>query len=224
MSSEHVGVQAHIKTVSPLAVYTHCTGHCLNSVIRHSCSLSSVRNVLEFSVFIFLSGPKRNELLIEIVIKSVHQDNRRKALIDLCKTRWAQMHSVYQHFYQSYVYIVQCFEVISIGLHVENLSDNFATATWDHETKGTANSLLRGLTDFELIAVFLTSFQLVSYLSGNMVKLQSATVDIVDAYQKIDEVKGYYKETRKNIVTQFHVVYEQAEKMANAVNTNISRP
>lgn len=30
MSSERVGVQAHIKKVSPLAVYTHCSGHCLN--------------------------------------------------------------------------------------------------------------------------------------------------------------------------------------------------
>lgn len=41
MSSECVGVQACIK-VSPLAVYTHCSGHCLNLVISHSCALPSV--------------------------------------------------------------------------------------------------------------------------------------------------------------------------------------
>ena len=138
MSSERVGVQAYIKKVSPLAVYTHCSGHCLNLVISHSCTLPSVRNVLDrmSSVCLFfLSSPKRNELLIEIVTKNVHQENRRKALIDLCKTRWAQRHSSYQHFYQSYVYIVQCFEVISMGLHAENLSDNFVMATWDNDTK-----------------------------------------------------------------------------------------
>ena len=227
MSSERVGVQAYVKKVSPLAVYTHCSGHCLNLVISHSCTLPSVRNVLDRMTSVclfFLNSPKRNELLIEIVTKNVHQDNRRKALIDLCKTRWAQRHSAYQHFYQSYVFIVQCFEVISMGLHVENLSDNFATATWDHDTKGTANSLLKGLTDFEFIMVFLIAYQLLSHLSGITVKLQSTTVDIVDAYQKIDEVKGYYREIRKNIDTQFHVIYEQAERMANAVNTNISRP
>ena len=111
-----------------------------------------------------------------------------------------------------------------MGLHVENLSDNFATATWDHDTKGTANSLLKGQTDFEFIMVFLIAYQLLSHLSGITVKLQNTTVDIVDAYQKIDEVKGYYREIRKNIDTQFHVIYEQAERMANAVNTNISRP
>ena len=92
----------------------------------------------------FLNSPKRNELL-SIVTKNVHQENRRKALIDLCKTRWAQRHSAYQDFYQSYIFIVQCFEVISMGLHTKNLSEHFATASWDHDTKGTANSLLRGL-------------------------------------------------------------------------------
>ena len=84
--------------------------------------------------------------------------------------------------------------------------------------------MLRGLTDFEFIVVFLIAYQFLSHLSGITVKLQSATIDIVDAYQKVDEVKSYYRETRKNIVSQFRVIYEQAERMANAVNTNISRP
>ena len=119
----------------------------------------------------FLNSPKRNELLSEIVTKNAHQENRRKALIDLCKTRWAQRHSAYQDFYQSYIFIVQCFEVISMGLHTKKLSEHFATASWDHDTKGTANSLLR----FILIA-----YQLLSHLLGITVKLQSATIDIVD--------------------------------------------
>ena len=34
----------------------------------------------------FLNSPKRDELLSEIVTKNVHQENRRKALMDLCKT------------------------------------------------------------------------------------------------------------------------------------------
>lgn len=86
-----------------------------------------------------------------------------------------------------------------------------------------ANSL-RGLTDFEFIVVFLTAYQFLSHLSGITVKLQSVTINIVDAYQKVDEVKSYYCEIRKNVVAQFHIIYQQAERMANAVNTNISRP
>ena len=72
MSSERIGVQALIKQQSPLATYTHCSGHCLNLVISHSCSLPVVRNVLDQMKQIclyFLKSPKRNELLSEIVKK-----------------------------------------------------------------------------------------------------------------------------------------------------------
>ena len=40
MSSSHVGLQALIKEKAPLAIYAHCSGHCLNLVISHSCSLA----------------------------------------------------------------------------------------------------------------------------------------------------------------------------------------
>ena len=42
MSSERIGLQAMIKQHSPLAVYTHCAGHCLNLVISHSCSIPMI--------------------------------------------------------------------------------------------------------------------------------------------------------------------------------------
>ena len=154
MSSDRIGVQAHIRKESPLAVYTHCSGHFMNLVISHSSSIPIVRNVLDkmkveigefgavnrgwagtalrsylgrwqsspsrrtgnpsearwqrqslgrverswraFCLY-FLKSPKRNELLIEIVTKSLV---KRKPLIDKCKTRWAVRHSAYQHFYQ----------------------------------------------------------------------------------------------------------------------------
>ena len=57
-SSERFGLQALLRQKSPLAVYTHCTGHCLNLVIRRSCSLPIVRNVIDkmksVSMFFFL--------------------------------------------------------------------------------------------------------------------------------------------------------------------------
>ena len=47
MSSHKVGVQAKIEDVVPLATYVHCSRHCLNLVIVHSCSLPEVINVLD---------------------------------------------------------------------------------------------------------------------------------------------------------------------------------
>ena len=44
MSSSRVGLQALtcIKEKAPLAIYTHCSGHCLNLVISHSSSLPTI--------------------------------------------------------------------------------------------------------------------------------------------------------------------------------------
>ncbi|KAK2561757.1 52 kDa repressor of the inhibitor of the protein kinase [Acropora cervicornis] len=47
MSSENVGVQKRIREVSPLVMYSHCAGHCLNLVIVHSCKIPLVRNTID---------------------------------------------------------------------------------------------------------------------------------------------------------------------------------
>lgn len=62
MSSDNVGVQRRIKEQSPKAAYVHCSGHCLNLVIAHSCSLPQIRNALDKlkQVSLFFQGsPKR---------------------------------------------------------------------------------------------------------------------------------------------------------------------
>lgn len=224
-SSERVGVQAQIRERSPLAAYTHCSGHCLNLVISHSCGLLVVRNVLDkvkaTSLF-FLKSPKRNGLLVEGVTKHVIEMGRRKPLIDICQTRWAERHSTFQHFYQYYKLI--SLEVIALGLHGSQLSADFKDIKWDVDSKSQANSLLHTLTDFEFIVVFIVAYQFLSHLAGITVKLQSRVLDVVEAYRKIDEVKQFYKEIRKNIDVEFHKVYAQSERMGASVNVEPCKP
>ena len=40
------GVQAKIKEISPLAIYTHCYSHCLNLSVAASCKVQEVRNLI----------------------------------------------------------------------------------------------------------------------------------------------------------------------------------
>ena len=47
MSIEWIGLQAMIKQHSPLAIYTHCAGQCLNLVISNSCSIPIIRNAVD---------------------------------------------------------------------------------------------------------------------------------------------------------------------------------
>ena len=224
MSSSRVGLQALIKEKAPLAIYTHCSGHCLNLVISHSSSLPTIRNVLKATCLIFLNSPKRNGILTEFFSKNVAEMSRRKPLIDLCKTRWAERHSAYQHFYQAYKFIVMALEAIALGLHKEDLSSNFSDASWDTDSKTNANFLLHGVTTFEFIVVFLIIYQYLSHLAGITVKLQSTTMDILQAYQQIEEVKRFYKGLREDIQTGFNQVYKQSERMAAAVDIEPAKP
>ena len=92
------------------------------------------------------------------------------------------------------MFIVKSLEVIGKVLHKNELSNNFADASWDQDSKSTAIFLLHGLTDFEFIVVFLTAYYFLSYLSGISVKLQSTTIHIIDAYQQINKIKEFYRE------------------------------
>ena len=47
MSSVNVGVQRIIKSESPIAINVLCSGHCLNLVIAHSCSLINLQNAID---------------------------------------------------------------------------------------------------------------------------------------------------------------------------------
>ena len=47
MSSEAVGVQAHIKSLCEKAVYAHCCRHSLSLVVVFTCNLPVIRNVFD---------------------------------------------------------------------------------------------------------------------------------------------------------------------------------
>ena len=46
MASEKAGVQAKVREISPMAMFTHCYSHCLNLSIATSCKVQEVRNLI----------------------------------------------------------------------------------------------------------------------------------------------------------------------------------
>jgi len=186
MASEKVGVmQGRIRREAPLAIYVHCSGHALNLVITHSCSLPTVRNMLDklkMTCVFFLFSPKREGLLMAIVNKRVAIATQRKPLSDLCRTRWAERHDAYSRFYLSYVFILETLDIIISGSYAESDSQPDICTEWDAKTKTEATSLMHAITSFEFIVTFMTCYHLLSHLSGVVVKLQSTTLDILQAY------------------------------------------
>lgn len=184
-SSTRVGVHARIQEVAPKATYVHCNGHCLNLVISHSCASPEVYNVLDrpkYCCRTFLQSPKKSALLEKVVSNHFQDHPQRKALLDLCRTRWAEHHIAYQHFHQSYIFIVEALEVIGHHLHLDIYEDR---KDWDSDARSEAQQVLLSIASFDFIVVFLPLYFYLSHLSGVTVKLQGKAVDIEAAHSSV---------------------------------------
>lgn len=92
MSSSIAGVHAQIRSVSPMAFYTHCQSHQLNLCIVKACSIPQIRNasgVISEIVKFFNYSPKQQHFF-EHVIDAESPNKTKKKLKDLCKTCWVQ--------------------------------------------------------------------------------------------------------------------------------------
>ena len=88
----------------------------------------------------FRDSPKRTFFCEDIVSKSVMWTDKRKAILDQCKTRWAIRHIAYSHFYTSYGFTVKALEVIAHGLHREEVSELFQDG-WDPSSRVRASAI-----------------------------------------------------------------------------------
>ena len=225
MSSNRVGVQARIRQVAPLATYIHCSGHCLNLVISKCCSIPNIRNVLDQlqrCCRFFLYSPKRSGILEHIVLVNVPESQRRKTLLDLCKTRWAERHSYYQHFYLAYIYVIQALELIGYRRHLDRYGDKYAD--WDTSSRSDAQQILAAVTSFGFIVCFMSLYQYLSHLSGITVKLQRKALDILQAHEMISEIISVYKTERLNVSSNFQAIFTQSMRMAEEVGIQPEMP
>ena len=100
--------------------------------------------------------------VLELIIRqNVVEETRRKPLLDVCRTRWAERQSVYQHFYQAYVFITETLELIGYKQNIEKYGTIYSD--WDTTCRSDAQQLLAGITNFEFIVVFLTAYQYLSH-------------------------------------------------------------
>lgn len=189
MSSEKNGVHGHIKRLSPLATYMHCSAHCLNLVIVHACKLVGVRNMLDKlkeTCMFFNYSPKREALLKNVIQTDLPETSKRKPLLDLCATRWAERHEAYRHFFQAYPHMISALEVIVYGMHESKGYNSLLTSRdWDPTTKTKGSAILSNLTSFDFLITFVTVYMVLSRLEGISIKLQKKAIDIFDAYRLV---------------------------------------
>ena len=99
----------------PLALYTHCTSHCLNLAVMTSFEEVSVRDMtgaVRQMAIIFFAHPKHQKKLEE-AIENIQPESNVLKLKDLCRTRWIEWIDTLDRIKKLYSSIVACFENIS---------------------------------------------------------------------------------------------------------------
>ena len=198
MSSGKEGVQAKIKEVSPLALYTHCYAHCLNLSIATTCKLSEVRNLIGLinEAHLFLNNSPKRQQLFELTLKEYLPENSRSKLPGLCKTRWVERHTCLDVFLEMYELLVtsRCSYFPHKYPHLKLSTGSW---NWDKDTITKAQRLKASLLSFQTVVVFITTKNILDEVKALASKLQKQDQDIFEAYTMVDEVIGNIKSAKK---------------------------
>lgn len=116
--SGHInGLSARISQRNKKAIYTHCYSHRLNLSICGSCSVQSVRNVLEQvkDIANFFNISQSRQQILEANVAQHCPDARKSKLQSACKTRWVERIESLDTFEELFVAMVFTLEEMSIN-------------------------------------------------------------------------------------------------------------
>ncbi|KAK3754906.1 hypothetical protein QZH41_003007 [Actinostola sp. cb2023] len=158
MSSGKAGVQAKIKEISPLALFTHCYSHCLNLSIAATCKVQEVRNLIGLinETYLFLDNSPKRQKLFELTLEKYLPDCSHSKLPGLCKTRWVERHTCLEVFLEMYELIVTFLDAIIAPHEYPDLVSTTGSWNWDRDTNVKAQGLKASLLSFQTVAVFIT--------------------------------------------------------------------
>ena len=126
MSSGKEGVQAKIKEISPLALFTHFYAHCLNVSIATLCKLSEVWNLIGLinEAYLFLNNSPKQQQLFELTLKEYLPEDSHSKLPGLCKTRWVERHTCLDLFLEMYELLVTFLDAVISPHECPNLKSS----------------------------------------------------------------------------------------------------
>ena len=116
MSGQFNGVQAIIKRSCPMAIYTHCSSHCLNLVLAKACQIAPIRKTLKTveEVIVFLSSSAGRKKYLLKVIDALQPDSQNRCLKLLCETRWVERHesiAIFCHLFRPTIHALDAIEI-----------------------------------------------------------------------------------------------------------------
>ena len=202
MRSGKEGVQAKIKEINPLALFTHCYAHCLNLSIAASCKLSEVRNLVGLinEAYLFLINSPKRQQLFGLTLKEYLLENSHSKLPGLCKTRWVERHTCLDLFLEMYELLVTFLDAVISPHEYPNLKSSTEAGIGTTITK--AQGLKASLLSFQTVVVFIASKNILNEVKA-LASKQKRDQDILEAYMMVDEVVGNIKSVKKTLTATF---------------------
>ena len=131
-------------------------------------------------------------------------DNRKRKLKDLCKTRWLARYDTFETLFSLYEYIVITLNEICLPSDDDGFYDEGENWSWDPNTRSLANGLRHTFANFGHIVSYVVSKELLEPMRPVVSSLQGRLVEFYFGFSKIDQVIDMYAEIRKEIDTWYH--------------------
>lgn len=188
MAGQHNGVAARIMRNYPFAHYFHCSAHVLSLCVSAACVNSEnslIKNAIKQvdNIWIFFKySPKRTDFLKSCIENMGNLPGGAAAkktgqLKGFSPTRWVQRIDCLEEFIQFYTGIVSALHGIAYG----------SSAAWNKESRDTAESAYLAVTTFEFVYPILVLTDLLSQIRPTTIALQSKTLDIIAAYELVQD-------------------------------------
>ncbi|CAI6375957.1 unnamed protein product [Macrosiphum euphorbiae] len=211
MSGIFNGTQAHIRTKHPMALYIHCSSHCLNLAISFSCKIPDIRNCMGTmqTVCNFFSYPKRSNVLLGTITKLL-PDEKSFKLKKFCPTRWVERHDAVILYYELQPAIISALEDISL---------------WkDTDTSSAANQLLASIHQFKFQISMMILVKLFSISVSLSKFLQTENVDLENALSFAENTQATLKDIRLNADKEFNELFKSIEKICSTLEIAVCVP
>ena len=169
--------------------------------------------------YFFANSPKRQQYFETFIdyhkVELSISDSNKKHVIRLAKTRWVERGKAYENYYILYRFFVAIFESICCPtfyrkFYMELEEKRKEKWSRDKETVSKAQGLFATCRRFDRLVAFAVLYNGLEPLKPLVTKLHKCNQDIYDAYQMMDQVINYLRETKDNMDEQFHHWYEMA--------------
>lgn len=199
MSGKISGVQARIKELYPLAMYTHCSSHVLNLAISTASTLRVIENTLSTisDACTFLSRSAHRVQALQQSIDTEVPTAKRQRLKPLCPTRWVERHD-------SIIIFLELFPAIVKTL--EELQEN-------PQVSSKATTILNSIEKCSFVIASLVIEKFSGLFLPLSKMLQKKDMDVFLANDLIGSLLEALNDDRKNEEGSFHEIFEKAESL-----------